>query len=281
MTHHPRAILLDLDDTLLDHAAAGRRAPFRAMEASGLASRVDPAVPLALWRELENQHFQGYLDGRISFEEQRVRRVRDFLHALGETGLDRSRLLDWLDGYRLAYEQSWRAFADVRPFMDGVTDLEEVPTLGVVTNGDRAQQAAKMAALELTGLRLFTSSEVGARKPDPAILLHACGALGVAPREAWFVGDNLEVDARGADAAGPRGIWLDRDHAPDENAAPPRAASLLDVLGWATRPSPSLPHRSSHAGRQPAEPDQGGAREHHTGDGEQSPPPGSRRRRAP
>lgn len=237
--HRPRALLLDLDDTLLDHASAGRQALLRTMDTTGRAAHEDPGAALTLWRELEKQYFQQYLDGKISFEEQRVRRVREFLQAHGETGLDRSRLLDWFEGYRLAYEQSWRPFDDVKPFMDGVAGLVEAPTLGVVTNGDHTQQAAKMAALALTGLRLFTSSDIGARKPDPAIFLHACTELGVAPGEAWFIGDNLEADAFGAAATGLRGVWLNRDGESDENATPPRAASLLDVLGWARRSSPS------------------------------------------
>ena len=215
--HRPRALLLDLDDTLLDHASAGRQALLRTMDTTGRAAHEDPGAALTLWRELEKQYFQQYLDGKISFEEQRVRRVREFLQAHGETGLDRSRLLDWFEGYRLAYEQSWRPFDDVKPFMDGVAGLVEAPTLGVVTNGDHTQQ----------------------RKPDPAIFLHACTELGVAPGEAWFIGDNLEADAFGAAATGLRGVWLNRDGESDENATPPRAASLLDVLGWARRSSPS------------------------------------------
>jgi putative hydrolase of the HAD superfamily len=47
-------------------------------------------------------------------------------------------------------------------------------------------------------------------KPDAGIFLFACDLFGVAPVEAWYVGDRLETDAVGARSAGLRGVWLDR-----------------------------------------------------------------------
>ena len=46
------------------------------------------------------------------------------------------------------------------------------------------------------------SCNVGAAKPDPAIYLAACEALGVAPAECLFVGDGGADELRGAAALG-------------------------------------------------------------------------------
>ena len=38
----------------------------------------------------------------------------------------------------------------------------------------------------------------------------ACEALGVAPAEAVYVGDDLTLDVDGAQKAGMRGVWMNR-----------------------------------------------------------------------
>lgn len=228
----PRALLLDLDGTILDHDGASRAAVLASMEASGLDPGSDPDVPVRMWRSLEAEHFQRYLDGELAFEEQRIVRTRAFLESYGRLESDPVSLLSWFDGYRESYERSWRAFDDVRPFLDGLTSLDDPPSLAVVTNGDHDQQSSKLAMLGLGGLDLHSSSRIGARKPDRAIFIRVCTVLGVRPCDAWFVGDGLETDAVGAEDAGLHGVWLDRTRAADRQSRPVRASSLLDVLAW-------------------------------------------------
>jgi putative hydrolase of the HAD superfamily len=108
----------------------------------------------------------------------------------------------------LCFRQNWRLFADVWPCLDA---LDPLP-LGVISNGDSAQQRHKLADLWI-GERFDTiviSSEIGVHKPDAAIFRHACESAGVAPGDCVFVGDQLDGDARAASAAGMHGIWLNR-----------------------------------------------------------------------
>jgi putative hydrolase of the HAD superfamily len=61
------------------------------------------------------------------------------------------------------------------------------------------------------------SSEVGSRKPEPEIFLHALGLLGVEPSEAMFVGDRLDVDVQGAANVGMttvQALWFSADDTP-------------------------------------------------------------------
>jgi putative hydrolase of the HAD superfamily len=76
------------------------------------------------------------------------------------------------------------------------------------------------------------SSEVGWRKPHPAIFERALDALGVAPERVLFVGDRLATDIAGASALGMttcQALWFqaDTDEAPEPDY---RAFTQMDVL---------------------------------------------------
>ena len=77
------------------------------------------------------------------------------------------------------------------------------------------------------------SSEVGWRKPHPAIFERALEAVGVEPPAALFVGDTLATDVAGATALGIptcQAVWFRADE--DANAPEPdfRAFTQMDVL---------------------------------------------------
>jgi HAD superfamily hydrolase (TIGR01509 family) len=81
------------------------------------------------------------------------------------------------------------------------------------------------------------SDEVGARKPQPEIFMHALDRLGVDPVDALFVGDGLENDVQGAGDVGMttvQALWFRADDTPgiepDYMAFTP-----MDVLNAARR----------------------------------------------
>jgi putative hydrolase of the HAD superfamily len=82
--------------------------------------------------------------------------------------------------------------------------------LGVVSNGSSAAQRTKLA---VTGLDqafdlIVISDEVGLKKPDPRIFALATTSLGVSPSECLFVGDNPIKDVCAARDFGMRAAWL-------------------------------------------------------------------------
>jgi putative hydrolase of the HAD superfamily len=82
------------------------------------------------------------------------------------------------------------------------------------------------------------SSEVGKRKPHPAIFERALDALGVAPEEALFVGDRLYEDVRGAAELGMstvQAVWFRADEHPEGGEPDFQAFTQMDVLNVATR----------------------------------------------
>jgi HAD superfamily hydrolase (TIGR01509 family) len=91
---------------------------------------------------------------------------------------------------------------------------------------------AELGLAQLLDVAVF-SSELGRRKPDPVIFLHALGMLGVPAEETLFVGDTLATDIAGAAALGMRtcqAVWFRAD---DDGAAPApdyQAFTQMDVL---------------------------------------------------
>lgn len=204
-------MLFDLDGTLVDHDSAAREGVIRWLTGEGLATEEQCAGGLIdMWDELVEKHFPAFLDGEISFQDQRRRRLRDFLPNLGlRAGTWRDEELDRTFAiYLQHYEASWRAFDDVLPCLDVLTGVR----LAVLSNGDQAQQEAKLlrSGLDLHFEMVMTSGLLGAAKPQPGAFLLACERLAVDPRAATYVGDRLDVDAEAATAAGLRGVWLDR-----------------------------------------------------------------------
>jgi putative hydrolase of the HAD superfamily len=227
-----RAVLFDLDGTLMDHDAA-RVAGLKAylagwlpgIEASELA-RLDEQ-----WQRLEALHYDEYAAGRCSMQEQRRRRVRGMHEALGRAVGSDEAADEWFAAYLAHYRTAWSPFEDVLPALASLASAHPQAKLGVITNGEGEPQRAKLAAIGLSERfpLLVASGEIGVAKPDPAIFLLACELLEVEPANAAHVGDRLDLDAQGAASAGLRGIWLDRPGASVSAPAPAATAGIATI----------------------------------------------------
>jgi HAD superfamily hydrolase (TIGR01662 family) len=101
--------------------------------------------------------------------------------------------------------------------------------LGVIAN----QPTQVRSALDRDGLVGFfevwgVSEDLGLRKPDTALFVHALRTACVEPDRAVMVGDRLDYDVRPAKAAGMRTVWVLRGEAPehptDEQLSEPDAS---------------------------------------------------------
>lgn len=84
---------------------------------------------------------------------------------------------------------------------------------------------------------LVYSEEVGRRKPDPEIFLHACRQLDVEAVATMYVGDNLVTDVQGAAAVGMttvQALWFRADDTPGIEADF-MAFTPMDVLNAVLR----------------------------------------------
>lgn len=202
------AVLLDLDGTLVDHEGAAAQALREWLPTLGVS--VTGEV-IALWAAVQEKHLVGWREGRISFAEQRRRRLRDFLPAVGVGFADDEQSLDEIfGGYLRWYEASWRAFEDVPDALAAIARAGVATA--VLTNGTVQQQTAKLARVGLLDKvgPVFTPENIGAAKPSAAAFLEACARLGLPPATVLHVGDRYDLDVVAARAAGLPAVHLDR-----------------------------------------------------------------------
>ncbi len=93
--------------------------------------------------------------------------------------------------------------------------------------------------LARTGLRKYfdivaTSDLAGARKPDPAVFLYACRALGVTPAQACVIGDS-DNDGAGARAAGCRYLLVPYGYREGRQLREIACDAIVDTLLEAAR----------------------------------------------
>lgn len=225
------AVLLDIDDTLLDTRSAFFAA-IRAVAQIWLAHLGDDRYDeVALrWIADVGGHFRTFTRGEISIAEQRRRRADDLQDAFGGERLDDEQFAEWDAAYSKAFRTAWRLHDDALPLLDALHDAG-LP-FGALSNSSRQLSIDKLAALGLTErLPLLVSpDDLGYGKPHPRVFALACERLGSAPGRTAYVGDELDVDAQGAADAGLVGVWLDRSgsrEVPTDRVL--RVSSLADV----------------------------------------------------
>jgi HAD superfamily hydrolase (TIGR01662 family) len=104
--------------------------------------------------------------------------------------------------------------------------------IGVVSNTSFSERAIQheLAKHGLTEHLAFVmvSSAYAVRKPNVLLYDTAAARLGVAPADIWFVGDRLDTDVAGANAAGMAAVWL----RPRQTRELPSPAADLVVSNW-------------------------------------------------
>ncbi|CAO1628468.1 unnamed protein product [Jaminaea pallidilutea] len=103
----------------------------------------------------------------------------------------------------------------------------------VVESSSTSQSDAPRSHIDGDAILSYT---IGSMKPDAlffqrALALHPDAVRGD-PLSAMYVGDDINEDARGAQAAGLRSLWIDRDgkFEPDEHGDVKHVRTLMEVL---------------------------------------------------
>jgi putative hydrolase of the HAD superfamily len=241
------ALLLDIDDTLVDTRAAFFAA-IHTVSASWLdhlpAERHDEVA--RRWIADVGGHFRSFTRGEISITDQRRRRAADLQGTFGGADLDDEQFAAWETAYDTAFRSSWRLHDDALALLEAL-DRIGIP-VGALSNSTRELSVAKLERLGLTDrLPLLVSpDDLGFGKPDPRVFHLACERLGSVRARTAYVGDELDVDAHGAQAAGLVGIWLERLRPPAPTTTGPRlegvlvAHSLVDLLELVDLGAPSV-----------------------------------------
>ncbi|SEE55270.1 putative hydrolase of the HAD superfamily [Streptomyces sp. 3213] len=201
-----RAVVWDVDDTLFDYTGADRAAMREHLTAEGLLDgHGSLAAALERWRVATEFHWARFSAGEVSFEGQRLDRVRHFL----ERELSDAEADGWFRRYKTHYETAWALFPDVLPVLD---TLAASHRHAVLSNSSLTVQDRKLRTLGVHDRFevILCAAELGVSKPEAGAFLAACEALGLPPHEVAYVGDHPEIDGRGAADAGLLSVWIDR-----------------------------------------------------------------------
>lgn len=204
-----QALLLDLDDTLVDHRGAADRGLRTWLTGLGLAqSPAELEELVERWSVLEARHHERAQRRELTHLEQRRVRIRAFLP--GWDLADDALADDVFAGFLGCYQAAWRAFDDAADAIDRAR-AAGLP-VGILTNGDQAVQTEKLRRTGLlrADVPVLASSSLPAAKPDPRSYLAACAHLGADPAATLMVGDSLRHDVVGARRAGLQARLLDR-----------------------------------------------------------------------
>lgn len=198
-----RALLLDLDDTLIDDRRAMAAAVLQLRAHMGLAPSEENDGVATRWDAIGRSLWARCAAGEISFAEQRRVRLREtFGIALSDPQADAL-----FHEYLRFYALHWGLLPGATEFLAATAHLPRA----LVTNGHRAQVHKKLQALELAHhfQLVVTPDDCEAKKPDPRIFLHALELLGVPPQHAMMVGDNAVSDIAPAAALGMQVFHVD------------------------------------------------------------------------
>ncbi|MSO84024.1 MAG: HAD family hydrolase [Acidobacteria bacterium] len=204
----PRAVLVDLDDTIVDDSGAVVDCWEDACESC--TPLVEPRAVLTeihairdwFWSD-PDRHRHGRLD--LTVARRQIAKM-----ALLRIGHVDDRL-----AARIAerYSQCRQSRMVLLPgAVDALTWLRESGCqLALLTNGAGSAQRQKIVRFQLEPLfdLILVEGELGFGKPDARIYQLALTALAAAPRDTWMIGDNLEWDVGQPQRLGVAGIWVD------------------------------------------------------------------------
>lgn len=211
----PRAVLFDLDDTLIRAYAQPEDAWRRLLTI--FAVHLDAAhdaeaierVRVSVMEEARTFWSDAAAAARWRLDIPGARRfaVRRGLARLGRTD---DALADRIaDAFTKMRHDEYKLYPDAHDTVDALRKAGV--KLALVTNGAAATQRAKIVRFEL-GHRfdhIQIEGEFGQGKPEPAVYRHALERLDVDACDAWMVGDNYEWEVVAPQALGMCGVWYD------------------------------------------------------------------------
>jgi putative hydrolase of the HAD superfamily len=208
----PPAILLDLDDTILDDSSNIDQCWRNACAANAAAlGDLHESVVLETIRNTSRWYWsdpERHREGRLELDAARRGVV---LLALQELGIANPKLAANIgDAY------SHHREAGMEPLPDAIDTVRWLKASGcalaLLTNGAGPAQRKKIERFGLTEFfdAILVEGEVGFGKPDLRIYQLALSRLHISRRDAWMVGDNLEWDVAAPQELGLVGIWVDR-----------------------------------------------------------------------
>jgi putative hydrolase of the HAD superfamily len=239
----PKALLIDLDDTLICYDGYSNESWTEACKAHvgmGLQNaKVQPLVEEILtgasWYFSDPERHR---IGRNNLEETRRLIVQE---ALKKLGVPDNELADKIgDEYSLIRDKRLHLFPGTRETLEAL-QRRGIP-MCMVTNGQTHLQRRKIERflLEPYFAGILVEGELGFGKPDERVFRKALKILETPAEDAWIIGDNYEWEVVAPKRLGLTAVWVDKRKTgpPADATVRPDAAiyvfsELLDLIASA------------------------------------------------
>jgi putative hydrolase of the HAD superfamily len=229
----PRAIFLDMDDTILDSSGGVEESwGLVCREFAGVLCCEPEPLRLAIRESAREFWKDEAISGhwRVRLEESRVLYIEQ---ALRVAKLDHGQARAIADRYDAEVTARYRLFDDAVETLEWLRD--QGFGLSLLTNGPRGMQRAKIERFGLARYfdAIYIEGEFGHGKPSREVFEHALATSKAAAADAWHVGDNLYADIGGAQGAGIHAVWIHRERLElkdDAPAVPDRVIGHLSEL---------------------------------------------------
>ena len=228
----PRAILLDLDDTIIDDTGGLDWGWAAACDEAALeAGTFEGAVLKSHVVEIRDWYWSD--PGRHAGGRQDLRATSTWIveQALERAGIAHPGLAARIaNRYRDLREEGITLLPGAVEAIEGLRAAGV--RLALLTNGNGVAQRAKIERFDLARHfdAIYVEGEFGRGKPDERVYRAALEALDTEPSHAWMVGDNLEWDVAAPMRLGVTGIWLDRFGAGVPSNPPCRPDRIITTL---------------------------------------------------
>jgi putative hydrolase of the HAD superfamily len=230
-----RAVIFDLDETLIEEEASNDASALAAGEIAAARYGVDRLALLAALRKRSRELFlagpmidycrdigistREALWGSFTGPDPSLLQLRQWMPnyrllswtaALHELGIDdRALAAEMAEFFAIDRSRRHVIFAESEQVLHA---LKRNFRLALITNGAPDIQGTKIDGSNLASFfeTIIISGDHGFGKPDPRIFQLALERLNVAPHEAVMIGDSLHRDIAGACAVGLATIWINR-----------------------------------------------------------------------
>jgi putative hydrolase of the HAD superfamily len=227
----PSAMLLDLDDTIIDDTGSADRcwelvcaemAPVLGVPSERLVASI-LSVRDWFWSDVARHR-----DGRMDLRAATRGIVELALGNLDIVAPEEARFI--AETYRDRRDACQELLPGAIDVLDSLQ--KQGIRMALLTNGAEGPQQKK---IERFGLASYFDCVViegafGVGKPDPRVYQHALAALGAEPTAAWMVGDNLEWDVAAPQRLGLQGIWIDVKQKGVPDSSPVRPDRVIAAL---------------------------------------------------
>ena len=219
-------LLFDSDDTLLDFAAAEKRAlqlTFKSFAPDAGSEITDK------YKEINRGLWASYEKGEITRDDIFSRRFTETFAHFGIKLPD----IDIAEFYQTK-------LSECHQLMDGTMEvlhaLKGKFTMHVITNGKKSTQERRLheSGIEKYFGKIFISEDLGTQKPNAKYFDIVFDALGISRDEALIIGDSYSSDIMGGFNAGVDTCWLNSKNSPTPERKPTyeikKLTELLEIL---------------------------------------------------